>query len=48
VSIERVLIDLRHANIDTTQASYILPDRSHVEAALKKFAAVAKKYGIKL
>jgi integrase len=38
---------LRHANVSTTQAHYILPDRKHIDAGLKKIEKVAKKYGIK-
>jgi integrase len=39
---------LRHANVNTTQAHYILPDRKHIESAMHKLEGVAKrKYGIK-
>jgi integrase len=39
---------LRHADISTTQAYYILPNRKRAEAGLKKLGRVArKKYGIK-
>jgi integrase len=39
---------LRHADISTTQASYILPNRQRAEAGLKRLGEVArKKYGIK-
>jgi len=39
---------LRHADISTTQAFYILPNRDRAEAGLKKLGVVArKKYGIK-
>jgi len=38
---------LRHANISTTQAHYILPSKQHVEAAFRKFENMAReKYGI--
>jgi integrase len=38
---------LRHANVSTTQAYYILPDHKRAEAGLKKFAKTLKtKYGI--
>jgi site-specific recombinase XerD len=38
---------LRHANVSTTQAYYILPDQKRAEAGLKKFAKTLKtKYGI--
>ena len=39
---------LRHADISTTQAYYILPNLKRAEAGLKKLGAVvSKKYGIK-
>lgn len=39
---------LRHADISTTQAFYILPNQKRAAAGLKKLGAVAKnKYGIK-
>lgn len=38
---------LRHANVSTTQAYYILPDHKRAEAGLKKFAKTLRtKYGI--
>jgi integrase len=40
---------LRHADISTTQAYYILPNLNRAKAGLKKLGAVAqKKYGIKV
>lgn len=40
---------LRHADISTTQAYYILPNIERAKAGLKKLGAVAqKKYGIKV
>ena len=40
---------LRHADISTTQAYYILPNLERAKAGLKKLGAVAqKKYGIKV
>jgi integrase len=47
VDAKTIQIILRHANVSTTQAHYILPDRKHIEAGLKKLNRVAKKYGIK-
>jgi len=39
---------LRHADISTTQAYYILPNLDRAKAGLKKLGAVAqKRYGIK-
>jgi integrase len=39
---------LRHADVSTTMAFYILPDQARAEAGLKKLERVAKKrYGIK-
>jgi integrase len=39
---------LRHADVSTTMAFYILPDHARAEAGLKKLEQVAKKkYGIK-
>jgi len=39
---------LRHADVSTTQAYYILPNRKRAEVGLKKLGRVArKKYGIK-
>jgi integrase len=39
---------LRHADVSTTMAYYILPNSKRAEAGLKKLAAVARrKYGIK-
>jgi integrase len=39
---------LRHADVSTTMAFYVLPDRKQAEAGLKKLEAVArKKYNIK-
>lgn len=39
---------LRHADVSTTQAFYILPNRERAEAGMKKLAKVAQtKYGIK-
>ena len=40
---------LRHADISTTQAYYILPNVDRAKAGLKKLGVVAqKKYGIKV
>ena len=40
---------LRHADISTTQAYYILPNLERAKAGLKKLGAVAqRKYGIKV
>jgi site-specific recombinase XerD len=39
---------LGHADVSTTQAYYILPNRGRTEAGLKKLGqVVGKKYGIK-
>jgi integrase len=39
---------LRHANISTTQAYYIIPDQSHITKAMQKLDKVLRtKYGIK-
>lgn len=39
---------LRHADISTTMAFYVLPDQKRAKAGLKKLEQVAKKrYGIK-
>jgi integrase len=39
---------LRHADVSTTQAFYVLPNRERAEAGMKKLAKVAQtKYGIK-
>jgi integrase len=38
---------LRHANISTTQAYYIIPDQTHITKAMQKLNKVLKKYGIK-
>jgi len=39
---------LRHADISTTQAFYILPNRERAKAGLKRLGAVAqKRYGVK-
>lgn len=39
---------LRHADVSTTQAYYILPNRKRAGVGLKKLGQVArKKYGIK-
>jgi integrase len=40
---------LRHADISTTQAFYILPSVKNAEAGMRKLGAVAqKKYGIRV
>jgi len=40
---------LRHADISTTQAYYILPSVKNAEAGMRKLGAVAqKKYGIRV
>jgi len=39
---------LRHANISTTQAYYIIPDQTHITKAMQKLDNVLRsKYGIK-
>ena len=39
---------LRHADVSTTQAFYILPNRERAEAGLKKLdKTLRRKYGIK-
>jgi site-specific recombinase XerD len=39
---------LRHADISTTQAFYVLPNRERAEAGLRKFDKTLRtKYGIK-
>jgi len=38
---------LRHGDVSTTQAFYILPDRKKTEIAMKRMDTVLKKYGIK-
>lgn len=38
---------LRHANISTTQAYYIIPDQTHITKAMRKLDKVLTKYGIK-
>jgi len=39
---------LRHADVSTTMAYYILPNRERAEAGLRKLGQVARrKYGIK-
>lgn len=48
IDAKTIQVVLRHANVSTTQAHYILPDRKHIEAGLKKLNNVAEeKYGIK-
>src|SRR5262249_35418938 len=39
---------LRHANVATTQASYIIVDRVEATRAMKKFSRAIRKTGIKL
>jgi integrase len=40
---------LRHADVSTTMAHYVLPNRERAQAGLKKLGAVAqKRYGIKV
>ena len=38
---------LRHANISTTWAFYIIPSKAQAQAGLKKMAKALRKYGIK-
>jgi integrase len=54
ISIQRKIDDkeiqsiLRHADVSTTMAYYILPNRERAEAGLKKLGRVARqKYGIR-
>lgn len=39
---------LRHANVATTQASYIIVDRAEAAQAMKKFSRAISRVGIKL
>ena len=39
---------LRHANVATTKASYILVDRAESTQAMKKFSRAIGKVGIEL
>jgi len=47
VDSETIQVILRHSDVSTTQAFYILPDRKKTEAAMKRMDDVLKKYGIK-
>ena len=47
VDAETIQTILRHGDVSTTQAYYILPDRTKTETAMKRMDAVLKKYGIK-
>jgi hypothetical protein len=38
---------LRHANISTMLAFYIIPSKAQAQAGLKKMAKALRKYGIK-
>jgi integrase len=47
VDSETIQAILRHGDVSTTQAYYILPDRTKTQAAMKKMDAVLRKYNIK-
>jgi len=47
VDSETIQAILRHGDVSTTQAFYILPDRKKTEIAMKRMDTVLKKYGIK-
>lgn len=47
VDTKTVQVVLRHANVSTTLAFYIIPSRAQAEAGLKKMAKALSKYGIK-
>jgi integrase len=47
VDSETIQAILRHSDVSTTSAYYILPDRTKTAAAMKKMDAVLRKYNVK-